>query len=82
MAPTRALPLELLLAIIDNIDDEDKQTLTACSMSCKALIGPTYRRLYHPFFPNKRSSVHENHQLPELTLSTWQICSTFINTQI
>jgi hypothetical protein len=34
------------MVIIDNIDSDDKKTLIACSMSCKAFIGPTYRRLY------------------------------------
>ena len=42
------LPIELWETIFDDLDSEqDKRTLVACSVSCKTLLAPSYRRLYY-----------------------------------
>jgi len=41
-------PVEVWQAIFDELDvEQDKRTLAACSLSCKTLLAPCYRRLYH-----------------------------------
>ena len=53
MRPPR-LPLELCYAIIDNVDNLDERdhetTLRACSLTCRAFLPASRRRLFHRVF--------------------------------